>query len=75
MFKEESNSEETKKIAPKKGDSKKKPAEFKKNGNSARQDVKVREGATEGKCVTGPDLTRAQVKKIDKIHPFIKDPE
>ena len=34
------------------------------------QDVKVQEGTTEGKCVAGPYLTRAQAKKTDKIHPL-----
>ena len=33
MFKEESNREKTKKIAPKKADSKKKPSQSKKNDN------------------------------------------
>ena len=37
----------------------------KRNDNHARQDVKVQEGATEEKCVAGPDLTRAQAKKSD----------
>ena len=49
---------------------KKKPAQLKKNDNHATQDVKVQEGTTEGKCVAGPVLARAQVKKIDKIHPL-----
>ena len=42
MFKEESNRGKTKK-----GDWKKKPAQFKKNDNYAKQDVKVQEGARE----------------------------
>ena len=54
----------------KKGDSKKKPAQLKKNDNYAKQDVRVQEGAREEKCVAGPVLTRAQVKKSDKIHPL-----
>ena len=65
MFKEESNREETKSR-----DSEKKPAQTKKNDNPAAQDVKVQEGTTEGKCVAVPVLTRAQVKKTDKIHPL-----
>ena len=53
MFKEDSNREETKNR-----DSKKKPAQLK-NDNCATQDVKVKEGATKGKCLAGPVLTRA----------------
>ena len=64
MFKKESNREETKKIIPKKGDSKK-PA----HDNRARLDVKVQESTTEEKCVAGPILIRVQAKKkSDKIH-------
>ena len=62
---EESNIEGTEK-----GGSKKKPAQLKKNDNCAMQDVKVQESTTEGKCVAGPVLTRAQAKKYDKIHPL-----
>ena len=65
MFKEESNRGETKNR-----DSKKKPAQTKKNENHSTQDVKVKEGITEGKCVAGLVLTRAQMKKHDKIHPL-----
>ena len=65
MFKEESNRKETKNR-----DSKKKPAQLKKNVNHAKQDVKVQDGTVEGKCVAGPVLTRVQVKKSDKIHPL-----
>ena len=65
MFKEESNRGETRNR-----DSKKKPAQIKKNGNCATQDVKVQESTTEGKCVAGPCLTRAQVKKTEKIYPI-----
>ena len=50
------NREETKNITLKKGDSKEKPAQLKKNDNHARQDVKFQEGATE--------------EKSDKFHPF-----
>ena len=64
-MKEESNIEGTEK-----GGSKKKPAQLKKNDNCAMQDVKVQESTTEGKCVAGPVLTRAQEKKNDKIHPL-----
>ena len=49
MFKEESNRGKTKKR-----DSKKKPAQIKKNDNHANEDIKVQEGITEGKCVAGP---------------------
>ena len=48
-------------------DSKKKPAQFKKNDNCATEDIKVLEETTEGKCVAGPVLTRAQAKNSDKI--------
>ena len=51
MFKDESNREETKNR-----DSKKKPAQLKKNDNHATQDVKVQEGTTEEKYVEGPVL-------------------
>ena len=61
MFKEESIRGETKTR-----NSRKKPAQTKKNDNRATQDVKVQEG----KCVAGPCLTRAQAKKTDKIRPL-----
>ena len=32
--------------------------------------MKVKEGATEEKCVAGPVVTRAQAKKSDKVHPL-----
>ena len=64
MFKE-SNRGETKK-----GDSKKKPAQIKKDDNQNTQDVKVQEGTTDEKYVAGPVLTRAQAKKSDKVHPL-----
>ena len=63
MFKEESNRGKTKNR-----DSKKKPAQIKKNDNRATEDIKVPEGTTEGKCVAGPVLTRAQSKNSDKIN-------
>ena len=66
IFKEESYRGETKNR-----DSKKKPAQIKKNDNCATQDVKFHESTTEGKPVAGPYWTRAQVKKTDKIHPLI----
>ena len=62
MLKEESNRGKTKNR-----DSKKKKAQNKKNDNRATEDVKE---TTEGKCVAGPVLTRAQAKKSDKIHPL-----
>ena len=49
MFKEESNRGKTKNR-----DSKKKPAQIKKNDNHVNEDIKVQEGITEGKCVAGP---------------------
>ena len=66
MFKEESNREEAKNRNLKK----KKPAQLKKNNNHGTQDVKFHEGTTEGKCVAGLVLTRAQAKKGNKIHPL-----
>ena len=51
-------------------DSKKKPAQIKKNDNRSTEDIKVLEETTEGKCVAGQVLTRAQAKKSDKIHPL-----
>ena len=70
MFKEESNKDETNKVAVKKEDSNKKPSQPKKNGYPARQDVRIQEVATKEKCVAVPVLTRAQVKKSDIIHPL-----
>ena len=32
--------------------------------------MKVKEGATEEKCVAGPVVTRAQAKKSDNVHPL-----
>ena len=58
------------KSAPKERDSKKKPAQPKENDDRARRNVKVKEGATEEKCVAGPVVTRAQAKKSDKVHPL-----
>ena len=57
MFQEESNRGETKKT-----DSKKKPAQIKKNKSHATQDVKVQEGTMERTCVAGPVLRRAWAK-------------
>ena len=51
------------KSAPKKRDSKKKPARPKENDYHARRNMKVRE------CVTRPVMTRAQ-SKSDKVHPL-----
>ena len=62
--------QKTGKSAPKERDSKKKPAQPKENDDCARQNVKVKEGATEEKCVAGPVVTRAQAKKSDKVHPL-----
>ena len=61
MFKEESKREETNNR-----DSKKKPAQIKKNDNRATQDVKAQEGTTEGE----PYLMMAEAKKSNKIHPL-----
>ena len=65
MFREESNRGKTKYR-----DSKKKPAQIKKNDNRATEDIKVPEGTTQGKCIAGPVLARAQAKKSYKIHPL-----
>ena len=46
MFRK-SNQEKTEKSAPKKRDSKKKPAQPKENDDCARRNMKVKEGATE----------------------------
>ena len=48
----------------------KKPAQPKENDDRARRNVKVKEGATDEKCVAGPVVTRAQAKKCDKVHPL-----
>ena len=64
------SNQKTEKSAPKERDSKKKPAQPKENDDRARRNVKVKEGATEGKCVAGPVVTRAQAKKSDKVHPL-----
>ena len=50
--------------------SKKKPAQTEKNDNHATQDVKVQEGTMKERVFAGPCLTRAQVKKSDKIQPL-----
>ena len=63
MFREETNRGKTKNR-----DSKRKPAQIKKNDNRATEDIKVQQDTTEGKWVAGPLLTRAQAKKSDKIH-------
>ena len=55
LFKEESNREETNNR-----DSKKRPAQLKKNYNHATQDVKVQEGTMEGKCVSGISFNEGQ---------------
>ena len=62
------SNQKTEKSAPKERDSKKKPAQPKENDDSARRNVKVKEGTTEEKCVAGPVVTRAQAKKSDKVH-------
>ena len=64
------SNQKTEKSAPKERDSKKKPAQPKEIDDRARRNVKVKEGATEEKCVAGPVVTRAQAKKSDKVHPL-----
>ena len=68
MFKR--SNQKTEKSAQKERDSNKKPAQPKENDDCARQNVKVKKGATEEKCVAGPVVTRAQAKKSDKVHPL-----
>ena len=64
------SNQKTEKSAPKKRDSKKKPAQPKENDDRARRNVKVKKGATEEECAAGPVVTRAQAKKSDKVHPL-----
>ena len=64
------SNQKTEKSAPKERDSKMKPAQPKENDDRARRNMKVKEGATEEKCVAGPVVTRAQAKKSDKVHPL-----
>ena len=64
------SNQKTEKSAPKERDSKKKPAQPKENDDRARRNMKVKEGATEEKCVAGPVVTRAQAKKSEKVHPL-----
>ena len=52
----------TEKSAPKKRDSKKKPAQPKENAYRARRKMKVKEGTSEEECVARPVVTRAQAK-------------
>ena len=54
---------ESKKDALKKGGSKKKPAQPKKNDSHTRQDIKIQRGATGEKCVAGPVVTTSKAKK------------
>ena len=64
------SNQKTEKSAQKERDSKKKPAQPKENDGRARRNVKVKEGATEEKCVAGPVVTKAQLKKSDKVDPL-----
>ena len=66
MFKR--SNQKTEKSAPKKRDTKKKPAQPKENDDRARRHMKVKEGSTKEKCVARPVVTRAQAKKSDKVH-------
>ena len=69
MFKR-SNQEKTVKSAPRKRNSKKKPAQPKEIDDGAKRIEKVKEGSTEEENVAGPVVTRAQTKKSDKVHPL-----
>ena len=70
MFYSFSYKQEQKYIDLKKIDSKKKPAQPKESDDRARENLKVKEGATEKECVAGPVVTRALAKKSDKVHPL-----
>ena len=59
------SNQKTEKSAPKERDSKKKPAQPKENDDRSRQNMKLKEGATEEECVARPVVTRAQAKKSD----------
>ena len=60
MFKEESSQGETKKITPKKGDSKKKPVQPKKKNITLLD--RVQGGTTGEKCVEGPVMGSFEVE-------------
>ena len=62
--------QKTEKSAPRKRDSKKKPAQPKENEDCAERNMKVKEGATEEECVARPAVTRAQANKSDKVNPL-----
>ena len=64
------SNQKTEKRAPKERDSKKKPTQPMENVDPAKRNMKVKEGATEEKCVAGPVVTRAHPKKSDKVHPL-----
>ena len=64
------SNQKTEKSALKEKDSKKKPAQPKEIHDHARRNVRVKEGATEEECVSGPVVTRAQAKKNDKVRPL-----
>ena len=64
------SNQKTEKSALKERDSKKKPVQPKEIDDRAKRNVKVKEGATDEKCVAGPVVTRAQAKKSDKVHPL-----
>ena len=68
MFK--SNQEKNDKNSAKKRDSIRKPAQPKESDDRTRWNVKVKDGATESKCVAGSVVTRAEAKKSDKVYPL-----
>ena len=51
-------------------ETKKKQAQPNRNDDHARRNMKVKEGATEEKCVARLVVTRTQAKKSDKVHPL-----
>ena len=61
------SNQKTEKSAPKERDSKMKPAQPKENDDRARRNVKVKEGATEEKCVAGPVVTRLRLRRVIKF--------
>ena len=68
MFKR--SNQKTEASAPTERDSKKELVQPKENDDRARRNVKVKDGATEEKCVAGPVVTRAQAEKSDKVNPL-----
>ena len=62
------SNQKTEKSAPKERDSKKKPAQPKENDDRAKRNVKVKEGATEEKCVAGPVVTKELRRQVMSVN-------